>query len=191
MHGPGAKCSFTGLRDLWGRWTGIVELYARQLPREGRVDPRSYRELHQELLATCKTLADNNKNGGAGLVEDLRYLAQPWLTLWVLQQTDREILLDLLNRCQAAHHQLGGRPLAWLKRPLRWCAGFTICAATAGIAVWLIQPRWVPIAEWLDDQWRMMSFSARHRASWEWILLIGVLGIVAAMFAVSRTAGRR
>ena len=191
MQAQGTSVNLTALRRLWGQWTNVVERYARRLPRRGWIDPRSYRLLHQDLLAACRALADQNTNGQAVFFEDLCYLAEPWMTLWVLQQTDREILLDLLHRCRAAHHKMGGRRFSRLMRPLFWIVGLTICAVSAGIAVWLIQPQWMPIADWLDDQWRMMMFGAKRLDNWQWLLVIGALGIAAAMFAVSRTASRR
>jgi hypothetical protein len=179
------------VRRLWGRWTQIVELYARRRAGRGRIDPRDYRALHQELLAACRTLASDKKNGQASFYEDLRYLAQPWLTPWVFQHTDREILLDLLERCQAAYKKLGGRRFDQLKQLLLRFGLISTLAATVALLVWQVQPRWLPLSDWFDDQWRSLVLGAKGLPGWEWLLVLGVLGIVAGMFAVSRTGAKR
>jgi hypothetical protein len=191
MPGQTRATSLRALRRLWGQWTAIVELYARQRPRRGRVSFQGYRLLHGELLATCRALAKQSGNAHADFYEDLRFLAQPWLTLWVLQQTDKEILLNLLGQCENAYCKLGGSKWTRWQRPLIVSALVVVCAVGAGLVVWQVQPQWLLVADWLDDQRRWLLLSAKRVASWEWLLLFGALGIIVAMFAVSRAGWRR
>jgi hypothetical protein len=180
------------LRRLWRRWTSVVELYARRLPRSGRVNAATYRALHQDLVATCEKLAVASPNGQRPFYESLRDLAGPWLTTWTLQQSDQELLLDLLARCQQAERQLGG--IDWFRsiiRPLATWLAFLVGAVISALVVWYTQPLWGSAMDKLDDSYRQFILSAKRFGALDWVLLAGTVGIVIAMFVVSRTGWRR
>jgi hypothetical protein len=176
---------------LWGRWTEIVALFARQLPGRSRVDALSYRALHQELLAACRTMAAAGPNGDRAYFEDLGYLAQPWLTTWVLQQTDRAILLNLLQSCERARETLAARRFAALGRWLVWISVLTASALVTALLVVYLQGHWTTLLHGIDDHWRLFVLIARRLTNLEVILVTAGVMIVLAMVIVWRTGWRR
>src|SRR3954453_20371674 len=97
------------LRARWGRWTGIVEAFARRRPSRRRVDPAGYGALRRDLLADCRAAAEAAGPAGAAGLEDLESLVRPWLCPEALARADREILEGLLARCREIERRLGGR----------------------------------------------------------------------------------
>jgi hypothetical protein len=166
-------------------------LYARQLPGRSRLDARGYRALHRELLAACRDMAATGSTGNRAYYEDLCYLAEPWLTPWVLQQTDREVLLDLLERCERAHQQLSTSRFA---RVMRWLVGISVflaCASLTALLVVYLQGRWGSLLDKLDDNWRLLVLSANRLTSVEWLVITGGMMLAFAVAVVWRTGWRR
>src|SRR5262245_12695379 len=127
------------LRELWRRWTGVVELFGRRRRGRRRVDPRGYALLHRDLLEACQALSGSAEGDRAALYENLAALARPWLTPQVLARTDREILIDLMLQCGQAGERLGIRPpgrAAW-----RLVAALGLVAAVA-LALAAVPPDW-------------------------------------------------
>src|SRR5262245_61740328 len=121
------------LRPLWHRWTVLVALHARRRGAQV-VGPREYQTLHQGLVAACAALAGAAEGTQREFYERLEDLARPWLTARVLEQTNGEILLDLLARCRQAEQELypGSRPLP----VLRWAvAAFALLGALAAVVL--------------------------------------------------------
>src|SRR5262245_14730724 len=123
----------TGVDDLrrcWRRWTAVVELFARRRGARRRIDRREYESLHAELLATCRALATDGEETERRFYEDLEMLAQPWLSPYILEQADREILFDLFHRCFEIGRQLGC--WTWADALRRRAVVLTTMAASAG-----------------------------------------------------------
>jgi hypothetical protein len=126
----------------------VVELIARRRPGRHLVDPRAYEVVHQELLDACQAAAGALPR--LQEYEELAELVRPWMTLQVLKDTDREILYDLLLRCQEAERRLFGR--AWaggLGRGAAWVlAVLALVVLGSGAGNWLS-----PLGERLGQRW--------------------------------------
>src|SRR3954469_7173177 len=97
------------LQKCWARWVKIVELFARRRVSRKRVDPQAYLVLHRELMSNCRSLAASTNDVEATFYRYLEELVQPWLNLDVFAWDERDILFDLLIRCQQPETQLRGR----------------------------------------------------------------------------------
>src|SRR5438445_314766 len=94
------------LRELWHRWSQVVEQFARRRRARRRLTPREYGTFHHELVQLCRALAEGAVGAERVRYEGLEALAQPWLALRALEQADREVLFDLLQRCLRAEQEL-------------------------------------------------------------------------------------
>jgi hypothetical protein len=99
----------TTLRKCWGRWTRIVELFARRRVGRNRVEPQAYVTLHREVINGCRVLGAAASEEEAAFYRYAEDLAQPWLSLDVLARAERDILFDLLIRCRGVEAQLTHR----------------------------------------------------------------------------------
>jgi hypothetical protein len=176
------------LREPWRRWTAVVELFARRRAARHRVDPGEYHRLHREVLETCERLAGSAEGDSRALGEGLAGLARPWLTPWVLDRADREILFDLLQRCRQAEEKLGGRPRA--RAAWRWAAlGLLGVVALALVAV---PPGW----SWHSllgqgRSWSDVAGAAIKRSSpSDRLFAAGAVVTVVTVFLVSRASRR-
>jgi hypothetical protein len=175
------------LRRCWCRWTAIVELFARGRPARRRVNPRAYRVLHQDLLDACQSAAAGSPK--QAFFEGLDDLARPWLTLRVLQQTEPEILFDLLVRCQEAERVLvGGAWVWWVRRAVRpLLVGLvTVLLVVLGVGVWNgVGPQ---VQEWLRQGEALFGIAARVVPSPEAWLVAGLVIVGVLMLLVARVA---
>src|SRR5262249_44383063 len=102
MKGQAESTDVAVLRRHWRRWTALVDQYARRRRGYSALDPQEYQRLHKDLLAACTSLNGASAGSQHDFYRGLANLVRPWLTLRVLEQADREILLDLLARCWEA-----------------------------------------------------------------------------------------
>src|SRR5689334_16840465 len=100
------------IKTRWSRWTAIVELFARRRPSRHRVDPGSFAALRGELVAAGRSLAASGDETERAVAEHVESLVVPFLSTRVLEQTDGEVLYDLLTRCKEFERVLRGRPSA-------------------------------------------------------------------------------
>jgi hypothetical protein len=177
------------LRDCWGRWTAIVELFARRRPSRHRLDGRSYADLRTDLIAACRSAAEADEPRRP-VYADLEGLVRPWLDLRTFARADQEILNTLLLHCREMHRELGGR--GWsLKLPLRSAPTLALAvggAAAAGLVWVLEQTSGLSMIDALrdvvDTVWLSILFADSF---WKWSVLVVML-VVAAIYIVSRTA---
>src|SRR5262245_46103072 len=109
MTGQGEAAGRRALRELWYRWTAVVELFARRRRGRRQVGWQEYRALHEDLLRLCRSLAEAQADEAAARpYRHLESIVQPWLTPWALEQADRDVLYDLLPRCWRVGSELGG-----------------------------------------------------------------------------------
>ncbi len=94
------------LRQYWKRWTKTVGGYA--LRRRGRAAPEAFVDLRRRLLVTCRDLTSSALGEEKEFYEHLEGLVRPWAAPEVLARTDRELLYDLMLRCQEAERRLCG-----------------------------------------------------------------------------------
>jgi hypothetical protein len=172
------------LRQQWQHWTAIVESYARRRRTRHQVGLKDYNTLHRKLRATCRRLARANGTQKPGLFVRLEELVCPWLTTGTLEQADGDILWDLLNRCQHAGRELGVGRFAWLGHgaKLLLLGLAAVLAAILGVGV-LFRFR-TP----LEDAWWTVSYAVKDSSPIQQVSVAGVLGILFAMYLLSRTA---
>jgi hypothetical protein len=189
MSGARRRTDREVLGDCWGRWTAIVELFARRRPSRNRLDGRSYAALRTDLIAACRSAAEADEPRRpfyAGLEE----LVRPWLDVRTFARADPEILNTLLLHCRKMHRELGGRGLS-LKLPLR--SAPTLALTGAGVAaaglVWALERTTGlsmidAVRDVVDTVWLSILFADNF---WKWSVLV-VIVVVAAIYTVSRSA---
>jgi hypothetical protein len=190
MRGQNPRAERDFLRDRWSRWTAIVALHARRRPGRRGVDPRAYATLRNDLIAACRSLAeaDGERRSYYTALEDL---VRPWIDLRVLARTDREILCTLLSRCREVEQDLGGR--RWRREwPFPFAPAPMIAAGAALVALaWALLAFGSPVLAVLrgtfDAAWLTVKYSG-YLGGFPMLSLVAVLLVVAAMFAISRTA---
>jgi hypothetical protein len=188
MTGDKPKATPELLRDRWGQWATIVGLFARRRPARRRVDPMAYAALRDDLIATCRSLAeaDGRRRSYYLLLEEM---VRPWLSPRVLARTDREILCTLLDRCREVERELGGR---------RWGLGWPIglgpvpMLIAGGIIVpclvWALlefgSPAIVAARDVIDTAWLTLKYaSGYHKLS-----VVSVSIVVGAIYTIHRSA---
>jgi hypothetical protein len=182
-HAP----DLAALHRRWRLWTGMVETLApSRTPR--CVDPREYETAHRELLQTCGALAETADESRRPFYRDLQELVQPWLTPQVLQQTDRAILTDLLDRCQQVGRQLGGGGWGDVARRGAVWGLVALAAAGVGFVLWQADWLWESVAEHAQGLWRQLRWAVRQSGDGAPWLLGGVAAAVLAMLLVWRSA---
>jgi hypothetical protein len=188
MQPANRPADLAALRKHWGLWTAVVELFARRRGARRRVNPREYEGLHQELLAACRVLAEAGDAGKRPFYQRLEELAQPWLTLLVLERTDREILFDLLGRCRGAARALGGG--GWgdvARRGLVWGLA-ALAPAGLGFVLWRADWLWGSAAERVQDAWSQVRWVALGSVGVEPWLAGGAVLVVVATVLLWRAA---
>ncbi len=177
------------LRKCWGRWTKIVELFARRQPARRRVDRQTYVALRRELIEHCQATAATANDVDAIFYRYLEDLVQPWLDPGVLNRTDRDILFDLLIRCKDAQSQLRGHS---------WIRVFPPMTAVALVVALLfaITPLWLGrllvllltilnrARSWSDELW----FTVAYASSIQWMSYVICALLVMCVYLVYRTS---
>jgi hypothetical protein len=136
-----------------------VELSAQRR----KVNAQVYETLHRGLLALCRSLAAAADGEGRTFYESLESLAQPWMSVQVLEQADRQIRFVLLSLCRRVERRLNGR--GWASRLRRWARAAVMPLAALAMLLVLgraAEPAWFTLFGWLDDCWHMI-WSAAHR----------------------------
>lgn len=176
----------TRLRELWDRWSSIVTLFARRHASRKWVSLQQYEKLHAELLGECRKQAEENEE----LRDFCHYLVdliQPWLTCQTFTQADREILADLLARCEEITECIHARSWwkTWRRRlKLLLIVGGPAFLLLVGIIVWVNFRQ--PISDWLmrASNWIRVSlnqFDMTYR-----LILGGLVSVIVVMFLLSR-----
>lgn len=173
------------LRRFLSRWREVVESSARGL----RVDPRKYQALHGELLQRCQALAGESGQEETPLYKSVAKMLEPWLNIEALTQANRDILLEVLQRCRQAERDLGGR--SWLDASHRWLrpALATLAGGMAlGTLVWLTVRWWLPLRSLVTGTRFEISMALNRMGASERWMFAGVIAIVVAIVLLSRTA---
>jgi hypothetical protein len=172
----------TTLRKCWGRWTGIVELFARRRVGRNRVDPQDYIRLHREVIDKCRVLGAAANDDEAAFYRYAEDLAQPWLNLDVLARAERNILFDLLIRCRGVEAQLTDRSrfrafLSQAMPPLLVLLFFVNILLWSGRILIFLKIMLYYARDWSDHLWYRVSSAS----DLQWMLFVGctLLGISA------------
>ncbi len=177
----------TALRRSWREWTRIVDLHYRRRRARKQVLPEEYARLHKELTGCCQALAASDDPARQAFYGSLQGLAQPWLTLGTLERADREILLSLLNCCQAAEKQLhcAGR-FAWLSHWLLTAFYALGACALLVLALEVVRRLDIPIVKHARDWSVRMLWLVQHLSDAERLIGLSILAALVAMYILSR-----
>src|SRR5262249_15051210 len=88
------------------RWTRVGAQWAAG--ERARVTSTQYAPHHRELIESCRLATVAAAPADRDFYEQLESLAQPWMTLATLTQTDAAIVNHLLGDCQEAAQRLCG-----------------------------------------------------------------------------------
>lgn len=177
------------LRAPWRRWTAIIDLFARRRPARRRVNSRAYRALHQELIATCRSLADAADAELRAYYEGLEVLARPWLGPKTLEHADGAILASLLDRCRQVEAELGVRHrfrsrFTWSITPLLVALALAVSLALL-LFVDVDPARALDQARgWSDALW----FAVRRSSDMLKLAVVTVLVVLGSVYFSSRTS---
>jgi hypothetical protein len=177
------------LRNCWGRWTDIVEVFARRRQARKRIEGGAYVKLHREVVERCRLLAASANEVEKTFYSYLEDLARPWLDLAVLDRAERDILFDLLIRCQDAEKQLAGRTR---RRSRMTGAKPAMLGAIIFVIVLLWTSRFSVLSSIILDHVRSLSddfyFRVVHSSDLERLFVVGCLLVATSIYTVSRTA---
>ena len=185
MRPQATSPDLAALRRHWRRWTALVALQARRGRGAQVVDPQEYQTLHQELVAACVAAGGAAEGTQREFYQRLEDLVRPWLTARVLEQTDHQILMDLLARCRQAEQELD--PRSRPRAVLLWAvAAFVLLGAVAAAVIllgWTGQGTELPSLGWVQGRLHALRLIAQGT---EWWYVLGALGLLLAMVLVWR-----
>lgn len=173
------------LRRCLERWRTVVERQARGL----RSDSAKYAVLYREVIRRCRALAAASGREHEALYEDLEKLLHPWLTSEALAGAEKDILIEVSQRCRQVERSLGGR--SWLRVGRRWLRPALRTLFVGTVA---------GLLGWAGHQWGTLLQSTFKSARFEVTMALGRLGvgerwiiggaivIALAIFVLSRTA---
>jgi hypothetical protein len=175
------------VRRLWRDWTAVVEMFARR-EAYGRITPEEYAALHGELRRTLAGMLDGPERA---YYEGLAKMAAPWLSIDVLENADREILLNLLVRCREIQRQLGiHRPIVVLRRWARRTLGLLALLALILLGFRMADSVLFPVWRWMKEEFIILRWALRRSGDVPWFVLLGAIVILVGMYVLSRTARR-
>jgi hypothetical protein len=121
--------------------------------------------------------------------EEIEQVIRPWLNVEALIQADKEILVEMLQRCRRAERVLSGRP--WLRVNRRWLKPvLMVLAGALSLAV----------LTWAAVRWQLLLQSTFKGARYQITVGIdrmgvserwmagGTIAVIVAMILLSRTA---
>src|SRR5262245_19043653 len=184
MSPPACTPDLAALRQHWGLWTAMVELFARR-SRARRVDPREYQALHRDLLAACRGAAEAAEESRRPFYERLEELARPWLSPRVLERTDRDMLLDLLDRCREAGRELGAVP----RGSSTWVIALLGCVAALAALLWGAYRVRGQVLKFTEAAWKAVASAVSELPEWSLPAAVAEAALVVAMHLVLRAGG--
>lgn len=171
------------LPELWRAWTRIIGLSARRGRAGLRPNAEDYKALHHQLLAVCDEYAATDEE-----YRQLGEIVRPWVTLQVLQLTDRELLVGLYAQCRRIDRSMhGGRGLPDERTHgvspatvfLMLVVGLAAVSAFTGVYVW--------VSEQLNTGGYLLRLWWVRRSTAE-LVFIGAAVVVAVVWVLlSRT----
>jgi hypothetical protein len=188
MNQRGRAKEYRLLCQCWHDWTEVIELFARKQPGRLRVHPDAYQALYTELLASCQALCRAVATEERGRYERLADVVRPWLDLHILEQTEKEILMDLLSRCVEIDQQLQGRRWLSLARALRKPLLFLLLAGLVGAGLyWSAEWTLLPLLKAGKVAWLRLLLAIKNATVNQWLVVGGFVVALVLMFVLSRS----
>jgi len=170
------------------QWLAVIKLFAHGKGARQRVSPRVYQELYDRLLTACRAQAGDAEADSWRYFWKLGELVRPWMTVEALAGANRDVLCDLLNRCQQVEQQLGGK--RWRPSFKGWSGPLVVLGMLlflAGVA-WSVNHFVYPFAEQAYYLFGEYWSSLYVLLDFQWWIVGGVVLALLMMFVVSRTA---
>jgi hypothetical protein len=167
----------------------VVEGFACRRRGWHRIRDGDYEVLHRRLLRACRSLAGTGAKARQAYYQGLEALAKPWLTTRVLEQADRDILLQLLACCRRVDRELGGG-YSW-RRIARRGVTWGLAAAAAAGGVFLLARAdglFRSAAEYVRDTGALLRWAVRQSSEIERWYAAGLVVVLIAMLVVWRAA---
>jgi hypothetical protein len=172
----------------WRRWIRFIETAAaRGRSSHRHIDRREYEAVHRRLTTVSRERAGSNDEDTKRVYREIEATVQPWMSPQALEQADREILSDLLERCRRIEHELTGRGRA-PRRDARWALLLIAASSTAFVVLWSVRLDWSKLADALYDETRDLWTMFRRMGDLEKLFALGVVLTVLSIYNVSRTA---
>lgn len=92
---------------LWDRWKTVANGYMRGRRSKQKLKPEKYRELHKELLAACRHLANNDQD--KIIYQQVGTLVAPWVSLDAFGITNPHVIKNLMKQSEEISVILGQR----------------------------------------------------------------------------------
>jgi hypothetical protein len=167
----------------------VVEGFACRRRGWNHIRAGDYEVLHRRLLRACRSLADTGGKARQAYYQGLEALAKPWLTTRVLEQADRDILLQLLACCRREDRELGGgdrwRHIA--RRSVTW--GLAAAAAAGGVILLArADGLFWSAAYYARDTGGLLRWAVRQSSEVERWYAGGLVVVLIAMLLVWRSA---
>jgi serine/threonine protein kinase len=124
---PAVVLAPAGFLKSWRRWTATIECFATGRLTRRLADRRAFRTLRKQLLVTIRQRVSEVDGPEREFYLSLEEMVLPWVSLISLAREDREILQDLLYRCQHVERILK-------RRSARVTAGGWIAVASLVLA---------------------------------------------------------
>jgi hypothetical protein len=125
---------------LWQLWTAIVDDLVKGQP--ANIDDAAYLVLHGRLVHAAQIQARSRP--APNIFALVQTVVEPWLSLNVLAQTDRQTLASLAQRCRQLDHELGLKRTPRRLPPWVFVAALFLLSVAIGTLVmtgaWSIQP---------------------------------------------------
>jgi len=109
MAGMGQAHEIRYFAARWRRWSEIVRWFALQHKRRYNVLPEEYHALQGELLEYARHHAATADPAGFQLLRAVEEMVAPWVSPEAFARADREVLLQLLSRCEEVQRLVEGR----------------------------------------------------------------------------------
>jgi hypothetical protein len=153
------------------------------------VSVEEYAGVYRDLINRTRAMAGAANDVDATFYRYLEDLVRPWLDTHVLARAERDILFDLLIRCQHVDAQLGGR--SWLGAFGERAAPAYLGALLFSIIVLCVLFRLVELNTILDRAWGWSDdvvFRIVHSTELERLFLVGLVLTAVSIYSISRTA---
>jgi hypothetical protein len=173
------------LRQSLREWIAIVKRCAYGRGARLRIRPETYKALHERLVEACRSQAGAAEPGTWRFFWKLGEMIRPWVTLESLAMANREILYDLLARCQHAQRECEGR--SWQFAPGGRVLPILLVLGVVVVG-WLVDrfvyPFWDRLDSWMNEVW----FTVNQTLDLQWWVVGGAILALLLMFLVSRSA---
>ncbi|MEX2287859.1 MAG: hypothetical protein WD648_12270 [Planctomycetaceae bacterium] len=182
------------LKELWRQWTAIVDRLAHRRRGGARISRGGYRALHATLLEACDAPMAASDAMSADVPKRLGEIAQPWVTLESLKDSNQQILKSLLDRCLDAERNLLGRS----RRLVNLQKLISVCLLLAAVIIAIVHINGTQIdgsklgsvGGELHSLWTQLVYAIRFSSFLERFSFVTIIVVVVAIILGTQTVKR-